>query len=131
MQHDLSLEIRRFRNVLKACDIHLEKDEIIAAEKLLVDCIDEYNNKQPIKTSTDGRKYEPVLINLTSYKRQYVAVKNNKGEKEVWINCFKNSFDRDWKKEIISARGGGNGFFNLKVNLSKKKYYDFSVNSLK
>lgn len=28
MQHDLSLEIRRFRNVLKACDIHLEKDEI-------------------------------------------------------------------------------------------------------
>lgn len=109
----------------------LEKNEIVAVERLLDDCIDEYNQKQPVKTSTDGRKYEPVLINLTSYKRQYVPVINNKGEKEVWVNCFRNAYDQDWKNKLISVRGGGTGFFNVKVNLNQKRYYEFKVNSLK
>lgn len=119
-----------FKNVSQT---NLEKNEIIAIERLLDDCVDEYNSKRPRKTSTDRRKYEPFgIIQLTSYKRQYVSVINKKGEKEVWVNCFRNNaFDQDWKREIVSVRGGGVGYFNVKVNLTQNKYYDFRVNSLK
>jgi hypothetical protein len=67
-------------------------------------------------------------IDLKRYKRQYVAVINNKGEKEIWINFFCNDCDKDWKKEIIIVKDGGDCFFNLKINLTTKKYYDFMIN---
>jgi hypothetical protein len=68
------------------------------------------------------------VINLKQYYRQYVPFLNEKGEKEVWVNCFCSSLDNDWRKDIIYVHDGGNCFFQLRVNLSKGTYHEFSVN---
>jgi hypothetical protein len=44
---------------------------------------------------------------------------NSKGEKEVWINCFCRDGERDWRKNLVFVKDGGNCYFNLKVNLSR------------
>jgi hypothetical protein len=70
-------------------------------------------------------------IILSKYKRQYIAVYNEYGEKEVYINCFNAKYIEElgyWKTKLVVVRDGGNNFFQLKINLSKKIYYDFFVN---
>jgi hypothetical protein len=71
------------------------------------------------------------FINLEDYKRQYVAIINENGEKEVWVNCFHNEYkNSDWKKEIIQYYDGGNKFFNVKINLTKSEYYGLWINGI-
>jgi hypothetical protein len=62
-----------------------------------------------------------------NYRRQYVCVINNKGQKEVYVNCLCDSMN-SWKTELVEIQDGGNCFFNFKINLSTKRYYDFNVN---
>jgi len=65
------------------------------------------------------------------YKRQYIPVINSKGEKEIWVNCFCggwNALNMDNKREVLSVMDGGNCYFNFKVNLKTKKWYNFMVN---
>lgn len=69
------------------------------------------------------------VINLERpYYRQYVAIINVAGEKEVWINCMCAIGSGNWKKQIIRTKNGGNCYFNLKINLTQKIYYDLIVN---
>lgn len=103
-------------------------NDIKDIEILLKQCIDNYNTElKQKKINIDD------TINLVSYKRQYIAVINKKGEKEVWINCFCNDTynppKSDWTKELIIVYDGGKCYFNLKINLATKKYYDIIVNS--
>ena len=63
-----------------------------------------------------------------NYKRQYIVVTNRRDEKEVWVNCFCTDFGKNRKKQYIYVRDGGPCFFNFKINLTMKKYYDFHVN---
>ncbi|MEI6143837.1 MAG: hypothetical protein WCP85_31450 [Mariniphaga sp.] len=70
------------------------------------------------------------IIDLKRYKRQYIAVVNPKGEKEVWINCGCGFSEESWKHSRISVEDGGNCYFNLKINLFKKIVYDFMVNGV-
>jgi hypothetical protein len=53
---------------------------------------------------------------------------NTKGDKEVWVNCFCRNAVGNWKEELILVQDGGNCYFQLKVNLNTKKYYEFTVN---
>lgn len=69
-----------------------------------------------------------ALLDIKKYKRQYFPVINDKGEKEVWVNCFCGHPDYDWKNKIVFVFDGGNCFFNVKVNLQTKKYYDLMIN---
>ena len=62
------------------------------------------------------------------YHKQYVPVINESGEKIVWINFFCSTFNYNWKKEIIMVDDGGNCFFNIKINLTKKTYSELSIN---
>jgi hypothetical protein len=68
-------------------------------------------------------------FDLNKYKRQYIAVINKNGEKEVWVNCFC-QYDETWTRNVVVVLDGGNCYFNLKINLSKNKYYDFYVNGM-
>ena len=100
--------------------------------------IDTYNIQQ-LKEFEEYKKKNPKAkfkkdywqIDLKNYKRQYVAVINQIGEKEVWVNCFcwdswgENEF---CKHQILDVSDGGKCFFNLKINLTRKKVYDFWVN---
>ncbi len=89
----------------------VNKEEITRAEEIIKDKIS-YNLSQ------------------NKYKRQYVAVINDKGEKLIWINFFyAEDASSNWKTEIFVAYDGGNYFFRIKVNLTRNTYYDYNENT--
>jgi len=104
----------------------LSGSDIKVIETLLINCVTEYNRK----LSDENKKYFSIDMDKEKYKRQYVAVTNKKGEKEVWINCLCQTHGDNWKTSLIMVDDGGSCFFNLKINLSKEKCYDLSVNGL-
>ena len=102
----------------------LTEDDINCVDSLLNVSVTEYNN------SLD-KEYKERSIDLKkdNYRKQLIAVTNNKGEKEVWINCFCHTWHSNrWKTEIMIVHDGGSCYFRLKVNLATKKTYDFGVN---
>jgi hypothetical protein len=124
--------IMQFKNCKQTT---LTNNDYSLIEKLLTQCIAEYNLEQEKLFNEISSKHpdynlnkKHFVIDLTQYKRQYIVVINDKGEKEVWINCFCNTFIKGWRKEIIMVKDGGNCYFNLKINLTTEKYYDLSVN---
>jgi len=54
---------------------------------------------------------------LNNYKRQYLAVVNKNGQKEVWVNCFCRNWNKDWQKEVFFVKKEIPCYFNLKINL--------------
>jgi len=115
----------------------LNTDEIIEIEMLLTACIKEYNQTQ-LKRYDSLNAVMPeyhfpksqFIIELKRYKRQFIAVTNKKGEKEVWVNCFCREGEGYWRKEIVEVKDGGNCFFNLKINLKKRTFSDLRVNGV-
>jgi hypothetical protein len=104
-------------------------------ESILTKLINDYNPEKE-KLFEEINKKNPenkpnkqnFIIDLKRYKRQYVAITNSKGEKEVWVNCFCGAGNTDWKKKLIIVDDGGNCYFTLKINLTRGKYYEFMVN---
>lgn len=115
--------------------VSLNERELADIDKIVNACITEYNGYQ-------SREYElmiqhgsapidksDMLIQLSKYKRQYIAFINDKNEKEIWVNCFCDQlYDSKWRKELVLVKDGGNCYFNLKVNLTSYSYYNLSVN---
>lgn len=110
----------------------LSKGEIIEVESIVKNCIKEYNTEQEKRFNATppelNLKKRDFLIDLTRYKRQYIPVINEKGEKEVWVNCFCSTTGIDWKQNLVFVFDGGNCYFNLVVNLTKKSYCQLMVN---
>lgn len=102
----------------------LTQNDIMEIERLLIDCINKYNDK----LSSDTKQYFSIDLKQQKYMRQYVAVINKSGDKEVWVNCLCQTHGDDWKTSIIMVDDGGNCYFNLKINLTKEKCYDLGVN---
>lgn len=99
-------------------------DDIQAAEDILLKCY----NKEVTGTVNPffGRK-------LNDYNRQFISAETQTGDKVIWINCFcyvENEYFKKWKTDIVMVDDGGNCFFNVKVNLDKKEYYELMVNGL-
>ena len=136
---DSSLDWVNYLFNYKCKSAELNTNDLSNIASLLTDCIKQYNKSQEkkinkIKRENPKNKYDKnnFIIDLKRYKRQYIAVANEKGEKEVWINCFCNDSHNsniNWKKEILMVKGGGNCYFNVKVNLMTKNYYDFKTNN--
>ncbi len=112
----------------------LNEAELIQIDLLLNKCIDEYNvgkekrYNQAVSNSGSNLTKDNFVIDLNKRKRQYVVVTNSNNEKIVWINCFCGNWDISTKTSILSIKDGGNCLFNLKINLSKKIYFELSVN---
>ena len=109
----------------------LTNDDLLKIETILNKCIEDYNPEQERRFKEINDKHpeyeldkKNFIIDLTRYKRQYVAVLNYKGEKEVWVNCFC-SGSGGW---LVSVLDGGNCYFNLKINLATEQYFDLMVN---
>jgi len=86
----------------------------------------EKHNKEYPKSKWTETGFE---LKLDGYKRQYLPIINDKGEKEIWINFFCSDFGSDnWKSEIIIVEDGGNCYFNIKVNLTSMTYSELSIN---
>lgn len=102
----------------------LANSDLVLLDSLIEDFCKEYT----IGLYPQARKSFGIDFSLRSYKRQYVPMLNKKGEKIVWANFFCNDPIADWEKEIVHVRDGGNCFFNLKVNLTKRECYEICVN---
>lgn len=104
----------------------LSKSEIQLLNCIVKDCIMNYNRELApnLKPSygIDMIKYK------YKYKRQYMAVVNKIGQKVVWVNGFCNTWNKQWKKEIVFVQDGGNCYFNIKINLTTKECFGVSVN---
>ena len=100
----------------------LSFEEINEIEPILDKAINEQNRGQE-RRSRFGLKLE-------GYKRQYIAVLNEKGEKEIFINFLCDDRGKDeWKTSLIIVEDGGNCFYSIKVNLTLKTFYDLSITS--
>ena len=75
------------------------------------------------------QEYNAEALILDKKRRQYFPVTNAEGEKVVWINFFCSGFSDSWKKDVVRVVDGGSCYFNLKVNVNKKKCYAISVNA--
>ncbi len=116
-------------------DVELENIEEIM-QQFMVDwnIIQEHAFYYHDSINPNHYKKEDFIVDLKNYYRQYVAVINENNEKEVWISCFCKDFftysedPQRWRTEIIQIDDGGNCVFNLKINITKRTYYDFYVN---
>ena len=113
---------------------NLNRSEILEVENLLIESIAKFNKEQEkeidkVRLENPGFNLnrDNFIINLQKYQRQYVAYTTESGEKEVWVNCFC-SRNKKWKIEPVIVKDGGNCYFNLKINLTKKICSDFYVN---
>ena len=114
--------------------VDLTSDDMINIDKLLTECIDKYNIDQEkefgqisSKLPEDKLDNKNFVINWEKYKKQYIAVINSKGEKEVWINCFCDTWRKEWRKDFMTLIDCGRSYFNLKINLTTKEFYDLII----
>ncbi|KSA14159.1 hypothetical protein [Maribacter dokdonensis] len=122
-----------FKNVKPT---ELTQSELIEIENILKIVVKENNEIQKTKLIQHNKTYPEYQrtktgfeLKLDGFKRQYVPVINDKGQKEVWINFFCDDFGIEyWKTDLVQVDDGGNCFFNLKINLETKEYYELSIN---
>ena len=124
-----------WHNLKNVKTTELTQLDLLEIEYILTNCIAEYNVLQKqefdkLQTENPDWNYDinQFIIDLKKHKRQYVAIFNSTGEKEVWINCFCDTWNKNWRKSIAIVCDGGNCYFQLKINITQKKYYDFYVN---
>ena len=105
---------------------NLSKKELNEIETILQDAITSHN----LRYDVGSNDYKHWALELDRYKRQYVPVINQKGEKVIWINFFCDDYfyKLNWREEIPIVADGGNCYFNIKINLTTKKYSDLQIN---
>ncbi|MGY3087089.1 hypothetical protein ACVWYF_000115 [Hymenobacter sp. UYAg731] len=119
---------------LKSRPAKLTAVEIQQVNDLLSKAVAEQNQAEEkdfqkmIKIFLEAAQHrENYFINLSRYRRQFIAVINPKGEKKVWVNCFCSS-EPNWRKKELVVDDGGNCYFNVKINLTKAIWYEMMVN---
>jgi len=62
--------------------------------------------------------------------KQCIAVIDSNGDKVVWVNlsCKGHGEPTDYQYYIISVKDGGDCYLNLKINITRFKYYDLLIN---
>jgi hypothetical protein len=66
---------------------------------------------------------------LSAYKRQYVAIINSKGQKEVWIGFFCRE-PEDWRKSEILVEDGGACYLVVRLNLRHRQASEMMANGI-
>lgn len=66
-------------------------------------------------------KEHPAFLHpLWEYKRQYIAVIDDKGQKEVWIGFYCDA-PKGWRKSVILVLDGGACYLRLWINFTLRK----------
>lgn len=71
-----------------------------------------------------------VYLNLDKYYRQYLGYKDERGRKFLFVECFwkgKEDLFPYWKRRSIAICDGGSYYWNINVNLKRKKCFSYSV----
>ena len=102
----------RYRNARRASLTRLEVDDL----ESIVD-------SAYLSFTKDSTVYLHNLFPLSIYRRQYVAVITEKGEKEVWVNFICGDFGH-WRNSPVIVDDGGKCYFQLFINLTRRRAYD-------
>ncbi|NDV69314.1 hypothetical protein [Dysgonomonas sp. 25] len=107
-------------------------DEIHLAESILRDSID-----------VEMEKYlsHPYLLNgeprltrkmLNKYKRQYAGYLTDEGDVIIWINLLRNKeiSMEALGSEIIGVLDGGSDYWNIYINITKRKLFGMHINGI-
>ena len=109
----------------------LTQEDIKLTDSLLKISIDSFNKHNPLKEMFDNTLHpiEPLDINLSNYKKQFFPYLDVNFEKVVFINCVCNKhIHSDWKKKPLEGRlHSGICQFLVKINLTTKNFYEFSI----
>ncbi len=101
------------------------EDDIIQAEKILKENIDSAMRKQKCFNSLINRN------TLKKYKRQYVGFKTNNGDIIILINLLNDkSISLELSKDIITVNDGGENYWSVFVNITKRNIYGINVNGI-
>ena len=72
-----------------------------------------------------------IYRNLKNYARQYFGYVIKNHEKIILVNSFWDKYeinDPDWLQNYYHVYDGGNYYWNIKINLTTHKLFDFGVN---
>ena len=103
----------------------LLQSELKAIDSFFVVVVENYNN-----SLDKEHKQWSIDTKARNYRKQLLVVTNKKGEKEVWVNCFCRVDNDKWKTKMFGVEDGGNCYFNFKINLTTRRYYNFGVNGV-
>ncbi|WP_040252081.1 hypothetical protein [Psychroserpens mesophilus] len=114
----------------------LTQSELNEIEEILKVMIKENNDIQKKRLAEHNKTYPEhpwtetrYELKLEGYKRQYVPIINKNGQKIVWINFLCDDFGTDdWKNQLFEVEDGGNCYYNVKINLNRKEYYELGIN---
>jgi len=81
------------------------------------------------------------IKNTNGFYKQYICYLDNSGDLIVFVNAFchlhyapVDSVDKviwktfDWKNKLLVVNDGGACYWSIRINLTRKKYFDFFVN---
>ncbi|MDR3694352.1 hypothetical protein [Mucilaginibacter sp.] len=100
----------------------LSKTELLHIEKMIAKGVRDYNK-------SGNRKYN-IIKKPEKYFKQFIAIINAKGEKEVWVNCYCAVMHDSWKTHIQHASDGGSCYLTIKINLTKNKATKLNAHGL-
>lgn len=87
--------------------------------------------KGEVALSTCARIHHPnVYKKLDQYRRQYVGIYDDEGNKRLFINAFipeKNNEHTEWKNVQVLVMDGGDNYFEATINLDYGLCPSFSV----
>jgi hypothetical protein len=104
----------------------LVQNDLYLIDSFLIKAVNDFNTWQRKNNPNHPWKID---FKSSDYRKQLITVTNKNGEKEVWVNCFCSTDNTDWKSKLVSVADGATCYFNFKINLTTKVYYDFIVNS--
>ncbi|RSK41198.1 hypothetical protein [Hymenobacter perfusus] len=102
----------------------LTEREISQVYALVQKAIVAYNASDGYKGEYRGAN-DP--IDIVSYRLQMIPGISVAGEKIVWVQRFCSDMHTDWKTTRLQVYDGGNCYFLVEVNLSRKKWLRFTV----
>ena len=101
------------------------KEDIIQAEKIVKDSIDNYLKREKIYTHSIKQN------KLKKYKRQYVGFITKNGDIVIYITFIKNVDNIDeLSKDIVNISDGGETYWRILINLTKNTLYQVRINGI-
>ena len=82
-----------------------------------------------LKKYNDIHAKYPIELYKDDYKLQLIAALNSNNEKVVWINgfCYDKHFSY-WRQTYVWVQDGGQCFFGVSLNLSKRTFTQIRTN---
>ena len=85
----------------------------------------------PVSPEYQQSRLPDVVERLAEYRRQYVGIVGEAGERIVWIQLVRDADRRhpEWRTDLVSVRGGGEAYVRLRVSLDTGRCFDLQLNS--